>query len=302
MFHEYALDPAVLSNWERVRYFLDAFGPWTGRFLSEYPRRKWKKLVYDSLQCGDVERKRVEERLQRLDGRIFSPVRRSTYDVARGWHDNAAEEHQRRAFHAIIGLGVREGAHFLDASSLDSSEPLWHLPQGRMMSRDPAVVAQALAFLLGVSSRIVLIDPYFRADKYAKAASVVAFCNVMGDRSAALELHFSELGATHAFCVSAAQRVLPQLLPLGRPVTLHCWKERAGGPRLHNRYLLTEIGGVQFGDGIERGDPGQDDRVSILEERSHAELWSQYAGTAVAFDRVAPPVSIVGKVVQTGGR
>ena len=43
MFHEYALEPAVLSSWERTRFFLDAFGPWKGRFLAEFPR-KWKNL------------------------------------------------------------------------------------------------------------------------------------------------------------------------------------------------------------------------------------------------------------------
>ncbi len=46
MFHEYALEPAVLSNWASVRYFLDAFAPWKGRFIAAYPK-DWKKRVYE---------------------------------------------------------------------------------------------------------------------------------------------------------------------------------------------------------------------------------------------------------------
>src|SRR5690242_11461190 len=81
VFHEYALEPAVLGTWQTVRYFLDAFGPWRGRFLAEYPGR-WKRMVYEGLACPDVEKHKVIERLQRLDKRVFSPRRGAAYDPA----------------------------------------------------------------------------------------------------------------------------------------------------------------------------------------------------------------------------
>jgi hypothetical protein len=69
---------------------------------------------------------------------------------------------------------------------------------------------------------------------------------------------------------------LPRLLPVGRTITLKCWKERDGGPRIHNRYVLTDIAGVQFGDSLEVGKEGEEDRVSILEERSWERLLKDY--------------------------
>ena len=88
----------------------------------------------------------------------------------------------------------------------------------------------------------------------------------------------------YAKCMADAVRYLPRLLPPGSKVTLRCWNERPGGARLHNRYLLTDIGGVQFGDEIEVGDPGHEDRTSILDEPSLAKLWEHYTGTPPAFD------------------
>jgi hypothetical protein len=58
---------------------------------------------------------------------------------------------------------------------------------------------------------------------------------------------------------------------------------------------LTDVGGVQFGDSIERGEAAHEDRVSILEERSRADLWAKYLGTPSAFDEAGPPLVILGR-------
>jgi hypothetical protein len=74
----YCLEPSLLNNWKDFRYFTEKFGASQGRLISRYPKR-WKKLVYDSLSnCGEVERKRIEEGLQRIDDRLIP--RQGTWD------------------------------------------------------------------------------------------------------------------------------------------------------------------------------------------------------------------------------
>ena len=55
-----------------------------------------------------------------------------------------------------------------------------------------------------------------------------------------------------------------------------------------------EVGGVQFGDGIEMGNAGHEDRLSILDEPSRLELWNQYLGTPPAFDSAGAPQTFRG--------
>lgn len=55
------------------------------------------------------------------------------------------------------------------------------------------------------------------------------------------------------------------------------------------------IAGVQFGDSIERGEAGHQDRVSILEERSRLDLWAQYLGAPPAFDEAGPAREFTGR-------
>jgi hypothetical protein len=282
MFREYALDPALISSWDRARFFLDSFGPWKGRFLAEYPRQ-WKKMVFQGLSCPDVEKKRITERLRQLDRRVFSARPNAPYDGTHSWLDNAETEHRRSPFAAIIAAVASGSPHVLDGTEVDDSNDLWRVDAGLLLERDPNAFVQALRLLLAASRRVVIIDPYFRADQDEKTRPLIAFCNA-ADPAATVEVHFADAKRGYGVCMQDATRALPRILPAGVEVTLHCWKERAGGPRLHNRYLITEIGGVEFGDGIELGDAGDEDRLSILEESSRAKLWNDYVGSAPAFD------------------
>ncbi len=292
MFHEFALDPAVLSSWDRARYFLDAFGPWKGRFLAEYPKR-WKKIVIDRLTCQTMEKHRIVERLVQLDKRVFSPRTGAAYDISRSWLENAEGEHRRQPFRAIVAAEGSAKPYVLDGAEVDDRSPLWRVEAGRMLTRDPGAFSQALRLLLDVSTHIVVIDPYFRADQDDKTQPLVAFCRLLKG-TASVEVHVSDEKRSYDLAMRDANRALPNILPEGMEVTLHCWSPVPGGARLHNRYLLTEIGGVQFGDSVEMGNTGQQDRVSILDESSRAALWEQYCGEHPAFKSAGMPQVFTG--------
>jgi hypothetical protein len=291
MFFEYALEPALISSWDRARFFLDAFGPAKGRFLATYPRR-WKKLVHDGLRCPEVEKKSIAYRLEKLDKRVFSPRSGAPYDPARPWLENAVTENVRQPFHAILANGVAAAPNVIDGTAVDDTHPLWKVESGRFVSRDPAAFVAALELLLAASSRVLIIDPYFRADQDAKTRPVAAFCTAVG--KAAIEVHFSDATCSREEGMRLAARALPRALPPGAKVTLYCWKERAGGKRFHNRYVITDVGGVKFGDSIEMGTTGQEDHLSILDESSRAAVWAQYAGETPEFDRVGDPQDFAG--------
>lgn len=293
MFYEFAVDPAVISSWERARFFLDAFGPWTGRFLTEYPHKKWKKMVYEGLRCPDVERARIETRLRQLDARVFARRPGAPYDVTSSWIANAHNEHARDPFRAIIALEATGHDYVLDGAHLDGREQRWRVEAGAMVARNAEEFARRLQLLLKLSSRIVIVDPYFRTDRSETFAPVAAICRMTGPRSV-VEVHRSERNdVTHTHCIASARR-FEQALPSGRSVRMHTWLERDGGARFHNRYLLTEIGGVKFGDGIEEGDPGHEDHLSILDETSRAGLWAQYVDTP-AFEAAGAPHTFTGR-------
>src|SRR6266481_4047429 len=100
MIYEYALEPALLSNWQNFRYFAEKFGVSKGRLISRYPRT-WQRLVLESLaSCGVIERKRIEEGLIILKRHMLS--RHHEWTEQLDWLSNAETEHAKRPFHAVI--------------------------------------------------------------------------------------------------------------------------------------------------------------------------------------------------------
>ncbi len=71
--------------------------------------------------------------------------------------------------------------------------------------------------------------------------------------------------------------------------------ERPDGERLHNRYILTDLGGVSFGIGLDDGNEGETDDVALMGREQYDRRWSQYGGDPqMGFQQVGMPVEVVG--------
>ena len=86
---------------------------------------------------------------------------------------------------------------------------------------------------------------------------------------------------------------LPSILPPGATLTIHRWKNRV--EKLHNRYILTNIGGVLFGAGLDEGAPGATDDVVRLNRDVYSQRLRDYAGPNFAFERDGEPFLITCK-------
>ena len=62
--------------------------------------------------------------------------------------------------------------------------------------------------------------------------------------------------------------------------------EKDSGEKLHNPYILTDIGGVSFGVGLDDGADGETDEVMLLENKTYQFRWAQYMSPEPAFELV----------------
>jgi hypothetical protein len=284
MFFEYAIEPAVIADAASARFFLDSCRPWKGRFVASYPK-SWPEMVLQ--RATDVERKAIEVRLLAAKNAGTFLRGRRRYEEKETWLWNAEAEHVRSAFRAIIAAEDHGLPHILEASKVDDSHGLWRVDGGRLIDRDHAKLVDAIRLLLLVSSHVAIIDPHFRADQPHKTGPLAAICRGLRTPSVPIEVHWSDEPdsmPSYAQCMRHAERALPDLLPDGVNLSLKCWHGRPGSARIHNRYLLTDVAGVKFGDSIEQGAAGHQDHVSILDEPSRATLWNQYVASPGAFD------------------
>ena len=106
----------------------------------------------------------------------------------------------------------------------------------------------------------------------------------------AVEIHTGLHGATTDYLKESFEK----FIPAGLSVTLFQWQERPGGQKLHNRYILTDLGGVSFHHGLDAGADGETDDITRLDREQYLIHCKQYDIKCPAFDHAADPLEIIG--------
>jgi hypothetical protein len=301
MFYEYALDPQLLNNWRDFRYFFENMGISKGRLISRYPKH-WKRLVYESLNhCSDMERKRIEEALIRSDGKLLR--RHNQWDGNKDWLSNAEEEHTRAPFHAIIARNNPHGnGSVLVGDNLDEQESRWKMNVTCDIPRKAQEMAASVATLLQASREIIFIDPHFGPENVRYRRPLCGFLNAaLQNRTIKLvrvEYHL-EAKSTNEFFDKECKK-LADLLPVGIEIRFMRWRELPGSEKLHDRFILTERGGVQFSVGLDDGNQGEMTNVNILSDELCNSTWNKYLSDFPAFELV-DEFSVIGtRAIQQG--
>ena len=306
MIHEYALEPELVATWtdrSTCRYFKENFGLGQGRLVSRYPKR-WKRLVWDSFDCtDDFARQRLTELIARLSEQM---VRRSNIQWdshSTSWIENAEREHERRPFHAILAQTNPENhPHVLTESDIDEdSAARWAVERGYSVARSATEMADVVAPLLRCSSDVIFVDPHFGPGLPRYRRPFAAFLEQMvrqrpGEMPKRIEVHTgAEDTGTEEFFREECDTKLHRSVPEEMRVLVRRLRQKQDGEKLHNRYILTDIGGVIFGIGLDEGDEGETDDITLMDRGQYELRWSQYGGDPpTGFEQEGDPIEVVG--------
>lgn len=306
MIHEYALEPELVATWtdpENCRYFKESFGLDRGRIVSRFPKR-WKRLVWRAVSStDDFARKRLEVLLAHLTERM---VNRSNIDwqpTATSWLENAETEHDKRPFHAILArANPRRRWEVLTKVDMDESmSRRWSVRRACTVARNAKEMAEKVAPLLRCSSIVIFVDPHFTPSRRRYRRPFETFLERLVQLRPGMSPKRVELQTaakdptTDSWFRRECHEKLCACVPSGIRVLVRRLKKKPDGDRLHNRYILSDLGGVTFGIGLDEGNEGETDDVTLMERSQYELRWSQYAGDPPAgFEQSESPIEIVG--------
>ena len=284
MLKEYALDPGLLSNWRDFRFFVGQFGAAQGRFISRFPK-KWKKMVFEAAQSAkDVEYVRIEEALTRIDKVML--IRDFDYEKGHEWVRNAVEENQKRPFHSIVSTKNHGSAtNLLIGDDIDPTDPpvLWIVPTSIHIKREPTPMANCVLALLSQCDEALFIDPYFGPGKKKHTDPLKMFLQAIVSRGtrrmpSRIEYHGGNQDQDTTKYQSDLEQWVKPSLPAGVTFSVIRWNK----DQMHNRYILTDRGGVMFGQGLDDGRDSavKHDTVSLLDDNTCDDLMADYSATS----------------------
>ncbi|TYO99683.1 hypothetical protein EDC39_102208 [Geothermobacter ehrlichii] len=291
MLKEYALEPDCLKEWSTFRYLIENFGVPQGRLIAEFPK-KWLRMVYES--CGSFsfqQKQKLQIELTRIKKYGLCKTSRP-YDGELEWLENAFRQQAENPFHAIIASEAVPENHVLAAEEVSAVDPLWNVQRTKVVPRRADDMALAVSKFLSIAKHIIFVDPHFGPENSRYRRAFRAFLQVATqNRNAGMplvEVHTSAK-STKEFFRQECQNKLTRLIPAGLTVRFVRWAARDGGQPLHNRYILTDVGGVSFQHGLDEGRDGETDDVALLDQQNYQQRWSEYAGENPAFDLAEEP-------------
>jgi len=278
MIKEFAVEPeAIVNSYRDFSYVVEKFGVCEGRVISRFPKT-WKRLVYEAAQerhQGKVEGKRIEERLRRLPDEVLVAMSRPAGNGE--WIAVAIAEHQRQPFDYLLTNGPQGIAEAVPVENLDGEHPCLQITREISIPREAEAMASACAFLLKTAKVIKIIDPHLDFSKSRFREPFKAFMkHVRAGTQIEIYRGIDDGGPAREFLRQNAEQFLPNALPAGVNARIRLLP---AGP-IHNRFLLTDLGGIKFGVGLDAAGPNTapEDELSLMVPDVWQARWCQYSG------------------------
>jgi hypothetical protein len=308
MVNEYAIDPTCLTDWQRLRFVADAVGAHNGRLVSEYPK-KWASILGRAINGRPpLERTRLEILYARITPHLIPSPGRAFDGQTIDWLTNAEATHGALPFHAIVAAqNPRNHSDVLKIDEIDTSTDLWKAPHSRTVPRTAQEMAKTASLLFQVASDIVLVDPHFAPTRrfLEPLEQFLELCFACRRRSAP-RVRMVVQEESRSACVGdtfeqSCRNAIAPLIPTSLQCELARIREKPSpSEKIHNRYVLTDWGGLDFGIGLDdaggNGGDGESDDVHLLDKEHFDCRWRQYA-LMEAFDIAVPNVTILGTKV-----
>jgi hypothetical protein len=290
MIYEYAISPDQFKDPEQVRYWKHTLGPDKGRLLSDIPKGKWCREAYLEINRSrhqPVLRKSLKVHTRRIfeSAKYF---RNECEPEGFNWLDTALKEHSRKPFKAII-VGSKSTIHnyVLENNINLEDHELWRQEGSYKIERSAEKMTVLILPMLVCAKEIHLVDRNFRPQEarfrnfllqltqkignYSYNSSVPKIFYHLGDKNISL----NELNRQ---CSRHIIGNLPSTVTVS--FCLRAWND------LHDRYVLTDIGGVKFGVGLDEclGEGVTEVQVDRLSIEEYVAEWKKAKSARVSLE------------------
>lgn len=315
MIHEYAVDPAFLlelvDKQDLASSLCRALTIGSGCITAGYPEdigAKARELALLQQESATDPRHRAkwQERIKQITELAAECTRTTTKRRnAVPWAQSFTGEHGRFPFEGILS------ARAPDSASLPHRNFDWlrmrdcHLfacPGSRLVHRSAQNLNDALAPLLRNASTITFVDPYFFIEErfsqtyklYFETIAQANHVRAEAERTITIvcAVNTGKNSCTADEFRNGCEGILPALLPNRLNLMIYRIRNLPSAQEIHNRYILTDIGGVILGHGTDSSPSASHDNMALLDPISLTHWKSAYTPGSSFFDWSEPPVTI----------
>lgn len=271
MNEEIALDPASApSPRELSKLIRFAFGPFRGKYLSDFPQNDW--WVAYTAHTSQTEQYLIPDLRKRWQLACHQFGRH--YDQASDWPNNAEKEHARRPFYAIVSSKVGRGV-FKSVDDDGFLERIERDTAGQRFDATSSIYSEFAQVLVQRGPEVVLCDSYLsKLDAHDRSAVLT---NLLGCTIRSRCTDFTVI--TRVQDGESPEHVMSRFESVAKSAPRACRfrvlivNRRA--PDTHKRFLLTRFGALVFDRGFEVP-PTRKNDVTIMPKETHDDYVDEF--------------------------
>lgn len=316
MIYEYALDPEFLlelADKSDLSLLLRNYFGWGNPcVISGHPVASLKEannIIQKNLldATSGKQKASLQKKINKLAelGNILVQNRTKRYNAAT-WSGDFGPEHARHPFHGILASkNVSCNCPHINIDKIrEATCPIYNHERSLHVKRHPGKLCESIKPILQNSSEITFIDPYFYPaesrykDTYKRYLSVVGSVNhirskgcrviyIICSRNDEGKKNYIKPEDFKQSCLD-----MKDIVPSGLKLVIYRVKDEQ--QELHNRYILTDIGGVLFGHGTDcsKNIKESEDDIFLLDREPLTHWKKVYKPNSQYFDWSEPPVII----------
>ncbi len=250
--------------------------------LQKFSKFRRKTLQVQGEEVNEDQQTMLIELLQFIEENCLVN-RNSGIDGNLSFLENCINAHQQSPSHVFClnepaGQAVR-GIDFI--YSADLNDGILSLPNQRLVQKSLNEMIQATTDFLRLSSRITFVDPYF-SDRATMLNPMVKFIELCGANSPVESTKITILLKDRAgapliqFLMNAITRHNDFNSTGIASLTVTSLIEKDNGEALHNRYIISELGALHWGIGLDERNSEVNDDVVMLNDEIFNKRSEQY--------------------------
>jgi hypothetical protein len=228
--------------------------------------------------------------------RQYQPNPESNPKTDVDWLNEFLLAHRENPFDAIVTLltsretCARAADFVYSVEAFVESHILANYQCSRRVKREASEFVKVLGSILLYSRSILLIDPHIDTTYQRYKRPLSALINAAFDRGrysapSLFEIHLKAKDDTSAQETAMKNDLLP-LLKRGAKARVVLWGEKETQEVFHNRFILTDLCGIEVGKGLDEPKHGglDHDDWCVMAENHRQVIWSQFRGSTT-FDQ-----------------
>lgn len=287
MFREIAVEPEVMAHWDWFLKLYDKFGYHEGILLAEFPSN-WRREVIERANELVTEGVNQEIKVRSMVARMQRDAfKEALYSSGRqpgnhgSWFENANS--QDPPFDAIVANVTGECVPPVVAvQEFFWEDPLLAARRQRRIARNATALVGAAEKLLLKAKEIRFVDRFFNPKRLEKRNPFVRMVDCLHEcNPEARRLQIYTQLVLEEATPEDYGRYIEHELPSGFSLEVFFLEKLEDGENLHPRFLMTDIGGLQYDHGLDEGDGTC--VVNVLDRDFKQKLWEEYSPDSTIF-------------------